>query len=1163
MLKLYVLFVVLFCASLNIEIYAQSPVVTYVHPQSGKAGTTITMVGINFDATASDNSMTLTSTEGRDSATVVATTVTEGNKYTFLVPAGLKGGQYTLNFVRASDSEENQYAQTFEVVTKGGNFGDGSGRQGISTPGSTNFVTGADIDGDGYKDIVYNTLSDSAMYWRLNNGDGTFGSQDTFSLGGFANKIYFPDINSDGEVDILVEMVNADPIWYLNNGNGSFAAGDTLDVNGSLKTISYGDFNNNGSLDFVALVGSSVRLFLNDGNNSFTDQGSLGFDSISGSTEVSTVTDLNGDGWLDYILTGSQGIFWCVNDGSGSFSIQTKLYNSGGINHISVGDVDLDGDIDIVAVESDDNDKLILLKNDGTSEADFTGENIATFNNAKTISIADMNGDGYPDVVSESDDGFKINWYENNRSGSFASAAQTISSPVQDPQGHFVADLDNDGDLDVVDISITTERIGVHLNIQPALNFKSITYDGAGDTVEISHSDEFDDLDEFTFEAWIKSDDASVRQGIAEKHVSPTSGWWIDLNNDVTAVLVTGDGVIAASSSENVSSNTWTHVAVTYNGSQLSVYLNGKDVTSGGAGTGTITNNSNSVMIGSLNWTSADFDGMMDEVRIWKVARSETEIQNNMFQPPYESGRELLVHYSFDKGSDSTLIDNSTYLNDATAIGDVTRSDQNHPNGTLITGDEGWRMLTVPVANVSYGELLDTLWTQGFTGSDSPSNGVSNVYTWSESSQNFASISNVSDIPAAGSSFIMYVYDDDDFDGSGDGFPKVILTDSTQRSDTLALSLSYTDTGTPADDGWNLVGNPYGATIYWDAATGVTSSNIDATFYVWSDSANSGAGDYLSWNGSTGTFSGGDIAPWQGIWVKANAASPSLTFTDEARSIGGILRKQAPVQEMRFTLVGDEMRSKTIMMFSKQASKEKDVLDAYKLQSLNEDYLSLFTQLTDGTGLDINALPINLEEEVSIPLAFDGSNLSGDFELKWNLQALPEEWTVTLFDNKTGEEINLREVEQYRFGLEATSKDTQNESEESTQTQFQPKHSVLIPNVLKAKQSSSRFTLVLNPNTSVSNEPDSNLPTSVELQQNYPNPFNPSTTISYGVPKQANVQLVVFDLLGRKVVELLNEPKSAGRYTVNFDASRLASGLYLYRLQVGSSVLIKKLTLIK
>ncbi|MFY0685451.1 MAG: T9SS type A sorting domain-containing protein, partial [Balneola sp.] len=80
----------------------------------------------------------------------------------------------------------------------------------------------------------------------------------------------------------------------------------------------------------------------------------------------------------------------------------------------------------------------------------------------------------------------------------------------------------------------------------------------------------------------------------------------------------------------------------------------------------------------------------------------------------------------------------------------------------------------------------------------------------------------------------------------------------------------------------------------------------------------------------------------------------------------------------------------------------------------------------------------------------------------------------------------------------------------------------------------------------------------------YPNPFNPSTSIAFGLPASGNVTLEVFDLLGRKVATLLhNENRTAGRHTINFDASSLSSGMYIYRLKAGNSVVTKKLTLIK
>jgi hypothetical protein len=86
---------------------------------------------------------------------------------------------------------------------------------------------------------------------------------------------------------------------------------------------------------------------------------------------------------------------------------------------------------------------------------------------------------------------------------------------------------------------------------------------------------------------------------------------------------------------------------------------------------------------------------------------------------------------------------------------------------------------------------------------------------------------------------------------------------------------------------------------------------------------------------------------------------------------------------------------------------------------------------------------------------------------------------------------------------------------------------------------------------------------SYELSQNYPNPFNPSTTIRYSVPERSNVVLKIYDILGSEVSTLVNEDKDAGIYSVNFNASHLASGIYLYRLQAGSFVQTKKMIIIK
>ena len=89
------------------------------------------------------------------------------------------------------------------------------------------------------------------------------------------------------------------------------------------------------------------------------------------------------------------------------------------------------------------------------------------------------------------------------------------------------------------------------------------------------------------------------------------------------------------------------------------------------------------------------------------------------------------------------------------------------------------------------------------------------------------------------------------------------------------------------------------------------------------------------------------------------------------------------------------------------------------------------------------------------------------------------------------------------------------------------------------------------------------LPTEFELSQNYPNPFNPTTKINYSITNSAHVTLKVFNVLGQEVASLVNQEQIAGKYVVDFDASKLASGMYMYRLQAGNNSVTKKMILMK
>lgn len=96
-----------------------------------------------------------------------------------------------------------------------------------------------------------------------------------------------------------------------------------------------------------------------------------------------------------------------------------------------------------------------------------------------------------------------------------------------------------------------------------------------------------------------------------------------------------------------------------------------------------------------------------------------------------------------------------------------------------------------------------------------------------------------------------------------------------------------------------------------------------------------------------------------------------------------------------------------------------------------------------------------------------------------------------------------------------------------------------------------------------SNELEEDAPSRFTLSQNYPNPFNPSTSISYTISEPGLVKLEVFDVLGQKVADLVNEVQTAGTHKIAFEASEIPSGIYIYRLSSDGQQTTRRMTLIK
>ena len=94
------------------------------------------------------------------------------------------------------------------------------------------------------------------------------------------------------------------------------------------------------------------------------------------------------------------------------------------------------------------------------------------------------------------------------------------------------------------------------------------------------------------------------------------------------------------------------------------------------------------------------------------------------------------------------------------------------------------------------------------------------------------------------------------------------------------------------------------------------------------------------------------------------------------------------------------------------------------------------------------------------------------------------------------------------------------------------------------------------------------LPESFSLDQNYPNPFNPNTTIRYQLPRRSQVSLIIYNLLGQEIRKLVNSELTAGEYRVEWDGTddggrAVSTGIYFYRLEVGSVAQTRKMLLVK
>ena len=205
----------------------------------------------------------------------------------------------------------------------------------------------------------------------------------------------------------------------------------------------------------------------------------------------------------------------------------------------------------------------------------------------------------------------------------------------------------------------------------------------------------------------------------------------------------------------------------------------------------------------------------------------------------------------------------------------------------------------------------------------------------------------------------------------------------------------------------------------------------------------------------------------------------------------------------------------------------------------------------------------------------------GDLSTRWcaNDGSLNHWWKVDLGDlyNIMATEVTWEfDGKNYKYKIEASTDDsnwknvvdkTNNTITSQTQQDTFPSVSARYVRItvtgLDANTWASFWEFKVFASTTTGVEQSESAPAEYKLYQNFPNPFNPNTKISYSLKEKLKVKLTVYDVLGREIKVLVDKTQNAGNYTIDFSASRLASGIYFYKIEAGNFIKTNKMILIK
>jgi surface antigen len=495
------------------------PPVNYALPNSAKTPTGVVAVDFNADgkldliiADAASNDIALLQ-GGGDGSFVAIKCGTHPTCATGVDPVGIVTANFTGKAGEVDVAVINAVSNSVSVFLGNGvTFGAAVGYSVGNTPTA---IAVADLNGDGYPDLIVTNGGDGTVSVLLGNGHGAFTTKSIVATGKLPLSVATADFNGDGHIDVAVVNAGSATLSILHGkGDGTFSSVSTIVAGAAPQYVSVGDMNGDKKADLIVAdgAGSNVAILLGNGDGTFQP---ASFYVCNARGDFATVADLNADGKLDVVVAnrsdtpggltvlfgngdgtlasarnypadpGSQSIvlahFSCNanwdfavsnsasntvaigrGNGNGIFQPATMLTTDAEPVSIVSGDFDHSGGPDIAVANSASNDISIFLANSTcTGFAPAVNYSLGTGATPVSIAAADFNGDGFLDLAVADLGTKNISILLNNGDGSFKLGA-TLSLGFT-PNFVAVADFNNDKKMDLAITSQFSNSVAVFL----------------------------------------------------------------------------------------------------------------------------------------------------------------------------------------------------------------------------------------------------------------------------------------------------------------------------------------------------------------------------------------------------------------------------------------------------------------------------------------------------------------------------------------------------------------------------------------------------------------------------------------------------------------------------------------------------------------------------